>query len=244
MDSKSMHITMERFCEADVKWLPIPETNGVKRKYHIDMAGDTPPDDVDTLLRVLIAYNSSYRLDSEAEKDVLLEQMCRQMDRRRLTLPGGIRFADNKQQIYPGCCSGVEEWMKTAQELEKHDSPWMGHDPDVSFLEKDSLCYIADVKLTRHPTVKPAKKRYGGSERVWIGDALRDENIKVITWKLEEFHSQLDKLDRDFKEFVEGPLRERMGQLSKTWAGNFARAFARNFRYNENADNNSVKLIL
>lgn len=76
----------------------------------MDLSGDTKPEEVDMLLRVMIQYNMSCdKLSADVPKDVLLRQMYHQMDKQRLCLPGGIHFIGDGKHIYPGRGSWMEE---------------------------------------------------------------------------------------------------------------------------------------
>lgn len=245
MEEKSMHITMKIYAEAELAWLPKKQEGGGEEKYCIDLNGYASRDEVDTLLRVLASYNDSY-LDTGAKKDVFLRQMHRGLDRRDLTLPGGIRFEGDGCRIYPGCCCGVEQWVYIFGELKEHQSPWMGHNPDVSFLEKDGVCYIADTGLRRRSFGRVIRGQYGVRGKVGVEDAICDKKIRIIGWPEQEFEALLNRLDGEFEDFLNGPLQERMEQLAGEWARQFVRAFARCFRRHNNIKmySDSIKLIL
>lgn len=246
MSDKNMHITVDTLDKADVAWLPERGTEtGYEWKYKVDLSGSTTMHEVDALLRALIGYNNRIgcnkpRLDAEAGKDALLEQLYHRMDRRELILRGGIHFEGDGEHIYTGCCCGLETWVDICRKLENHSSPWMGHDPDVSFLEDDGICYIADVNLVS----SPVRRQRRAMEQVWIKDALKDESVSIISWQPEEFHSLLDRLYKDFDEFLEGPLQKRMEQLTDGWARQFVRAFARCFRKHRSPHGRTVELKL
>lgn len=227
MSAKDMHITMEICHKADVIWLPQHTKEKREEKYFIDLSKETAPDEVDTLLRVLIG-NNDFELDKNAPKDALLDQLLLAMDRQDLTLPGGIHFEEDGYHIYPGRCSSLEQWWGIIADLEKYESPWLGDDRDAFFLKKDNSFYIADVKPLKHFPNK--RKRDDSCNAHDILNTLHNKKIKTICFLPEEFHPLFDKLDRDFKDFLDGPLQARMEQITEKRVRSFVRAFARCFR--------------
>ena len=234
MDDKDMFITMEVRSEADVKWLPgaKPDREYGKSDF-IDLTGKTTPEEADTLLRVLISYNDSCnKLDREAPKEQLLRQIYHQMDKYRILVPGGIHFTGDGKHIYPGRGSGMEEWLLTAGELMERREIDMGFEPNVMFKEKDGDCYV--ISLDRFEYY--ADSGMGSLEieattpKIGVEEALQNEKVTVIRYQAEEFDRLLEKLDRDFQEFLDGPLQKRMDEIAGDYAEQFCGAFDRCFR--------------
>src|SRR5579859_4713922 len=56
--------------------------------------------------------------------------------------PGGLAAIDERQQIEPSCCSGLEGWREWHQLLTTPDqSPWMGHDP-APWIERSGTDFL------------------------------------------------------------------------------------------------------
>lgn len=243
MSGKNMRIMLEVHQEADPGRLPGHEDREGEEKCGIYLTKDTTPEEVDALLKILIGY----KLDGNAPKEALLDRLYRKLDRRKLTLPGGICFEGEGARICPGRCSGVEDWVDIACRLRAHCSPYGRRcDLDVFFLEQDGVCYLSDVILTKYPSSdRHSRKCRSRWQIMGIEEALADGSVNVIGWQEEEFHRSLGRLYEDFEGFLNGPLQKRMEQLTGREGGRqFARAFARCFRRHKNVDQDGIRLTV
>lgn len=49
--------------------------------------------------------------------------------RGELALPGGLVFCSNQTWIPFSCCADISDWRDNLADIQKSNSPWMGHDP-------------------------------------------------------------------------------------------------------------------
>ena len=130
--------------------------------------------------------------------------------------------------------------------LKKQRSPsgWK-RDLGVFFLEKDGICYLSDVRLTKYNGFRSCSRNGNVRRSVNIEEALLDGTVSIIGWKEESFYSSLDRLEGDFKEFLNGPLQKRMEQLAgKERARQFVRAFARCFQRHKKRYKEGIELTV
>ena len=91
-------------------------------------------------------------------------------------LPGGLQFLENNQvKIYPGCCSGLEDWRDWL-EVPSGETVWAGHDPS------------------------PGVEFINEGIRVWQDE--KGDDVDFIDFKFDEMRELLEKVENDLKEFV------------------------------------------
>ncbi len=142
---------------------------------------------------------------------IILFYVLKVLFESRMTIaPGGLHFiGENQVHIYPGCCSGLEEWTTMVSELMNGESPWMGHDPFVNFKEENGLCLITTRSEMNTYTL---------------------EYYEDIYYSKSEFLMLLSKLEDDFDSFVKGPLKSYIKSISDKYADDFLSAFSRCFK--------------
>jgi len=175
----------------------------------IDINSVTSYKCVGNLLHTLIEYNDI--LDTEkVSTGIVIDRLIEKMNCCELIAPGGLHFiGENQAHIYPGCCSGLEEWTTMVSELMNGESPWMGHDPFVNLKEENGLCLI---------TTKSEMNTY------------TFEYYEDIYYSKSEFLMLLSKLEDDFDSFVKDPLKAYIKSISDKYADDFLNAFSRCFK--------------
>ena len=128
------------------------------------------------------------------------------------------------------CLSICDKTQKIMDMLKENMSPWMGHDPNVCCSEKEGIYYVSNVQLVNTGTICYHENADGEiveyDPGIPIEEALADERCKVISYEKELFMELLEKLEEDFNNFVEYPLKERLLQLtSEKTARAFMEAF-------------------
>ena len=124
-------------------------------------------------------------------------------------------FSDDDKRIYPGCCSGFNRWHEIKKSLRNKKPIFMGHDPYVSFGEKEGVCYISTAYIGSYGGVKTENGKRIGRYRVTrtIEEALANERATTIGFLPDECIYCLDRLDDDFMGFVDGPLRKKIKEI-------------------------------
>lgn len=244
MGKKDIHL-VAGMGGADISWLssPLSQEEKKKRGWYVDLTGDASPEDVDCILREMMErlYMTQWEQTGECSKEEFFREIIHRMRNRDLALSGGLRFVDGDVRINPGCCCGIEIWVGIAGSLLERYSPWMGHDPNVSFREEKGVCYISTVDLTQYFTSRKDKRgkvvrgRKGRRQRIpipapKIEDIIQDEKNQVIAYEPEEFDRLLAKLNMEFLAFVRGPLYRRIFELAPEYAEDFCSAFIRDIR--------------
>lgn len=181
---------------------------------NIDLTKEATATMVDMLLTSLIAYN---HIDGR-HKEFILNNMIKEMRKKELIVLGGIHFQEDSKHIYNGCCCGMEMWSEIADTLKEHRSPWMGHDPEVCCSERDGIFYVSDVQLINAGKIVYCTNAdgeiYSYEPGISIEEALENEKYTVISYEEDIFLKLLEKLDEDFNDFVEYPLKKRLIQLT------------------------------
>lgn len=252
MNDKNMHISVDFTHDVEIPWIPISgkkSKEGLTRterriRGSIDLSKDSPQYKINQMFRTLIAYNpwddeDKDGVDANADKDVIIQQMCSEMEQRKMTLPGGIHFEGDGKHVFCGCCSGTEMWFEMVKELKNYESPWMGHDPNVSFREVDGICYIADVNLSDEGSEMWVSTEEGPRyihQKFEIKEVVQSDQWEIIAYQPEEFHACLDKLDGEFADFVAGPLKKCMEEIAPEYAERFCEAFVICFRREDKWD--------
>lgn len=220
--SKNMFITVQvNRANVDIEWLQYDE-----KLMRFDLSKDVTAEMVDMLLSTLISYNNI----GGRHKEFVLKTLVKAMQKKELLLPGGVHFQDGEKHIYNGCCCGMEKWSEIADMLEANLSPWMGHDPNVCCSEREGIYYVSDVELVNtgkmYCYINEDGESFEYEPGITIDEALADEKCTVISYEKEIFMKLLSKLDEDFNDFVEYPLKERLLQLtSDSTAEAFVEAF-------------------
>lgn len=156
----------------------------------------------------------------------LLERMKKEV----FDISGGLAFFGNDKSIYPGCCSRFDRWYTIKQSLRDKSSVFMGHDPNVSFGEKDGVCYISTAFIGSYGGTKSQNgKRVRYRVTRTVEEALKDDRATTIGFLPDEWEYCLDKLDRYFKGFVDGPLRKKIKEIIPEREEEFLEAFTQCF---------------
>lgn len=220
--SKNMFITAEVWrADGEIEWLKYDD-----EIYRFDLSKDATAGMVDMMIAALASYNDI----GGKHKEFVLNTLIKKMKNRELVILGGIHFQDDSTHIFNGCCCGMEEWSLIVDMLKANMSPWMGHDPDVCCSEKEGIYYVSNVQLVNTGTIYYHENADGEiveyDPGMPIEDALADERYKVISYEKELFMELLEKVEEDFNNFVEYPLKERLLQLtSEKTARAFMEAF-------------------
>lgn len=199
---KEMFITIECYkSEQLYKTIPCCLSNDIS---WIDLTGNTKYEYVGNVIHTLCIYNNLLE-QKNISTDELLKIIIDEMNHKEVIAPGGIHFVgENRTEIYPSCCCGLEDWREIKSELMIGHSPWMGHDPYVNYREQNEACIISTGS---EPNENPFK------------------TYERITYSKKEFLMLLSRLDRDFISFVRGPLTAYLQSLSTEYVDDFCNAF-------------------
>ncbi len=210
-----------------------------KRRWGwVRLSGSTTEEETEGFLSSLLDYNRNkysrplaYYCLSDHDQAVrkCLGLLTEMMKIRHIVIRGGIRFLDYTHGFYPfgytaeitpGCCGGLEDWYPNAYSMRVfRSSPWMGHDPNVSFAHVNGHCIISTDRLG-HPESVVLSGDEGTDEQDAFG-----EKIGTICYPEAEFDRLLMGLKTDFDAFVNGPLTAVIRRLDPEKAGEFLEAF-------------------
>lgn len=186
---KQIHITATVYrARKNIDWLQCAPKLG-----KFDLTKAATAEMVDTFLGAIISYNHI----ENTTKQQMLEELIARMKENKCILDGGIHFQSGDTHIYNGCCSGVEMWEKIITGLQKYESPWMGHDPNVSCKERNGVTYISDYPLP-------------DTEEIHM---LASKKMTVIAYENELFQKLLSNVEVEYQEFVQGPMKKRVVEL-------------------------------
>lgn len=203
---KNISLRASCFMKMELDWLPCNE----EACGGCDLNGNAPEEKVTNMLNHIMQQNScSIPGIENMNADEAYERLLDAMHRYLLNMEGNMVFTDdNGDRIFTGCCFGLEAWKKTVDELNKGVSPWMGHDPFVNLQIVDSKWIISNRSESNS---FPNRKDI---------DICYDE---------EEFKSLLAKLEKEFEEFVYGPLRSAVSKIWPAHEDEFCEAFYEQF---------------
>ena len=236
MNGRNIHITVEYSSYPKPLWMgDSPQDMEELSAGYVDLTGNTDKEGTDQVIKELMSHSDYADKGWEEacliDKKSMIRRIIYVLDNKDIVLEGGLHFEGDGISIYPGCCCGTEQWVDIVTGLSERQSPWMGHDPDVSFRMEKGICYIANRRLNSHTIAlheegrKKRKMIQPGA--VKVEDALLDDRIKIIGYPKKEFDILLNKLERELREFAYGPLCQRVEELVPECGERFAAAFIR-----------------
>jgi len=159
---------------------------------------NTAREDVDLFLFGLFIENGIPDAgNSPNSLRILLEKMS-----DGAILRGGLMFYENDIKILPGCCSWLEEWSETVENIMHRKHVWLGHDPYPTIEYTDSSVIIWSDDIGRS------------------GSAETKDDLKKIEYTYDEINDQLAQVKIDIKEFIEFPYCERLNEIDSSISDN------------------------
>lgn len=89
----------------------------------VRLSSETPDTEVALVVHVLATYNALETCSASwLSPGEIISEEC-------LVLPGGLAVIAGDKSIFPGCCSGLEEWPEWESVLSGSGGPFLGHNP-------------------------------------------------------------------------------------------------------------------
>ena len=73
----------------------------------------------------------------------LMRLISQLANRKQQLVPGGLAVTSGSTTLYPGCCTGLENWRDWYDVRPGGRAPWLGHNPDtwIELCEQDVIVH-------------------------------------------------------------------------------------------------------
>lgn len=161
---------------------------------YIELTKNTSTKEVDLFISSLFNY---MEIDPANSANQGFKNLSLYLEKDDFVLSGGLLFFDNDNKIYPECCCGLENWVEIFDDINKKQSPWLGHDPFPIIEYEENIAKVWSDDFLG----------------IW-GNLKQKDELFCIQYNFEQLKHMRYVIQTDLKEFFMQPFFSRINELS------------------------------